>query len=138
MAVKRGECKVLFVDYIHLMQLPKGMEANPVGGLGVLANGLKSLAMQAKIPLISMAQMSRKIEERGPAAVPLSSDMRDSGILEQAADIILFIRKPGKKDKRAKSREGTFFLTKMRNGGTGEVDFRYSIGFTSFEEVSSS
>ena len=137
MAVKRGECKVLFVDYIHLMQLPKGMEANPVGGLGVLANGLKSLAMQAKIPLISMAQMSRKIEERGPAAVPLSSDMRDSGILEQAADIILFIRKPGKKDNRAKSREGTFFLTKMRNGGTGEVDFRYSIGFTSFEEVSS-
>ena len=38
---------------------------------------------------------------------------------------------------RAKLREGTFFLTKMRNGGTGEVDFRYSIGFTSFEEVSS-
>jgi len=43
--------------------------------------------MQAKIPLISMAQMSRKIEERGPAAVPLSSDMRDSGILEQAAEL---------------------------------------------------
>lgn len=129
-AVKREECKVLFVDYVNLMLMGQQKGETLDAAIGRVANGLKSLSMQADIPIVCLAQMNRKVEGRGKDSVPMMADLRDSGNLEQAADIVLFVHRPDLIDSRAERRVGELHLRKSRNGAIGEVKFRFNVALT--------
>ena len=100
------------------------------GALGRVANGLKGLSVQAGIPIVCLVQMNRKVEGRGAGAPPMLADLRDSGNLEAAADIVLFVHRPDKTSVSAEKRVGELHLLKSRNGATGEVQFRFNVSFS--------
>ena len=129
-AQKLGQCDVLFVDYIGLMRMEQQKMETLDGALGRVANGLKGLSVQAGIPIVCLVQMNRKVEGRGAGAPPMLADLRDSGNLEAAADIVLFVHRPDKTSVSAEKRVGELHLLKSRNGATGEVQFRFNVSFS--------
>jgi len=85
---KTGKIKVIFVDYLTLIRTPNKNSRNDE--IGLIAQGLKEMAKELDCPVICLAQLSRKCEERSDKR-PMMADIRDSGCIEQAADIITFI-----------------------------------------------
>ena len=100
------------------------------------AQRIKDLAIEEHIPILLLSQLNRDIEKRTDSKDPRMSDLRDSGVLEQAADIVIFINRPeqqGKtKDVNGESLAGIGFLkvAKNRNGSTGITRFRYNENMT--------
>jgi replicative DNA helicase len=97
---------------------------------------IKNLAVEENIPIMVLSQLNREIEKRTDDSKPKMTDLRDSGVLEQAADIVIFINRPeqqGKtKDVNGESLAGIGFLkvAKNRNGSTGITRFRYNENMT--------
>lgn len=92
--VRRHGCKAVFVDYIQRIMADKGLsKTNKNELIGQFAQALKSIAKELDIALIALAQLSREVERR-PLKVPQLSDLRDSGELEQEADVVIFMYRP--------------------------------------------
>jgi len=118
--------KLLVVDYLGLMSgtNPKDNRNNQ---LGEVSRGLKSLAKELGIPIIALAQMGRDIEKR-VVQRPMLSDLRDSGEIEQDADVVIFIDRPyhSKPELGESWRDyAELILAKQRNGPTGSINARY-------------
>ncbi|MFL5512483.1 MAG: DnaB-like helicase C-terminal domain-containing protein, partial [Gemmatimonadales bacterium] len=99
---------------------------------------LKGLARELDIPVIALSQLSRASEQRGGERRPILSDLRDSGAIEQDADVVLFIHRPEmyqKEDSEGNSLEGTaeVIVGKHRNGPTGLVNLYFHKQFTRFD-----
>jgi len=120
---KFGTVKTIFVDYLTLIRTPG--KDNRVLEVGALSRGLKSLAKEIECPIICLAQLSRKVEERGEKR-PMMSDLRDSGEIEQDADIISFIYRDDVYNENS-TRKGIaeIITVKNRAGETG-TDFLQS------------
>jgi len=117
---------LLIVDYLQLMSSRKNYDS-PVQQVTEISRGLKALAKELKIPIIALSQLSRAIEERG--GKPKLSDLRDSGALEQDADLVMFIHREDKSNPEQAKRNNTenkaqLLIAKHRNGPTGELKFR--------------
>lgn len=130
---------LLIVDYLQLMQSadPK-QHANRVQEISDISRGLKLLAMEIDIPVLALSQLSRKVEERA-VKIPQLSDLRDSGSLEQDADVVLFIYRDEYYNRQTE-RQGTadIIIAKHRNGPIGEVELGFEASQTRFydrEEV---
>jgi len=128
---------LIIVDYLQLMKSPEYAE-NRVQEISDISRSLKGLARELEIPVIALSQLSRASEQRGGDRRPILSDLRDSGAIEQDADVVLFIHRPemyeGPVDKEGNSLEGKteVLVAKHRNGPTGLVNLHFQKQFTRF------
>jgi replicative DNA helicase len=118
---------VLIVDYLQLMSGRRNYDS-PVQMVTEISRGLKGLAKELNIPIIALSQLSRAIEQRDGHR-PKLSDLRDSGSIEQDADLVMFIHREDKmksKDQVDPSKQNIaeLIIAKHRNGPTGEINFR--------------
>ena len=131
---------LVIVDYMQLMTGGARKE-NRVQEVSEISRGLKALARELEIPVIALSQLSRAPEQRTDRR-PQLSDLRESGSIEQDADLVMFLYRPeyyhGPTDKDGNSLEGKaeLIVSKQRNGPTGTVELFFRKNFTLFESVS--
>jgi replicative DNA helicase len=142
----RAESNVglIVVDYLQLMRSPEYSD-NRVQEISDISRSLKALARELEVPVIALSQLSRASEQRGGDRTPMLSDLRDSGAIEQDADVVIFIHRPEMyKDLREKAEaQGTsvegladIHLAKHRNGPTGNFKLYFHKAFTRFDSYS--
>ncbi len=88
-----NDLKLVIVDYLQLMRSPEYSD-NRVQEISDISRSLKALARELQIPVIALSQLSRASEQRGGERKPILSDLRDSGAIEQDADLVIFIHRP--------------------------------------------
>jgi len=126
--------KVIFVDYIGLINSNNPKETNRVNIVGEISRGLKLLARELNIPVVALSQLSRKVDDRSDK-MPIMSDLRESGSVEQDADVIWMMYRPETNDPKGTFRIGNSELSnnglcildqvKMRSGSTGMIALRF-------------
>ena len=128
------DISLLVVDYLQLMRSPEYAE-NRVQEISDVSRSLKGLARELQIPVIALSQLSRASEQRGGERKPILSDLRDSGAIEQDADLVIFIHRADYYDKEDETKRGLaeIMLAKHRNGPTGDITLRFSREFTRFD-----
>ncbi|HEU5050091.1 MAG TPA: replicative DNA helicase [Gemmatimonadales bacterium] len=133
-----NDIRMVVVDYLQLMRSPEYAE-NRVQEISDISRSLKALARELEIPVVALSQLSRASEQRGGERKPILSDLRDSGAIEQDADLVLFIHRPEYYDREDESKRGVaeVMLSKNRNGPTGDVQLRFSREYTRFDNFSS-
>jgi replicative DNA helicase len=110
---------LVIVDYLQLMRA-EDPRANRVEQVSQFSRGLKILARELDVPVIGLSQLSRAPEQR-PGGRPMLSDLRESGGIEQDADVVVFIYRASKYDEDADPSEADLIIAKHRNGPTGDV-----------------
>jgi replicative DNA helicase len=133
---------MVIVDYLQLMQGPAGVESRQQE-VSQISRGLKALAKELNVPVIALSQLSRAPEQRtGDNKRPQLSDLRESGAIEQDADLIMFLFRQefydGPTDKDGNSLEGKaeVIVGKQRNGPIGNVNLFFHKQYTRFESYS--
>jgi replicative DNA helicase len=129
---------LLIVDYLQLMSAKRNYDS-PVQQVTEISRGLKGLAKELNIPVIAISQLSRAVEQRD-GHKPRLSDLRDSGSIEQDADVVMFIHREDKINlERAremnKLNTAQLVIAKHRNGPTGEIEFRIDPESLQFMEL---
>lgn len=136
--IKEGQKGLIVVDYLQLMQPSPGTKNKSTNDqVGEISRGLKILAKEMNMPVIALSQLSRAVEQRGKDKRPMLSDLRDSGSIEQDADIVMFIdRSMNEIEAESESRPdlGTakLIVAKHRNGATRDIDLAFNPEFTKF------
>jgi replicative DNA helicase len=137
---KEKNIGLIVVDYLQLMQGPRYVE-NRQQEISSITRSLKALSKELDIPVIVLSQLSRAVEVRGGERRPLLSDLRESGAIEQDADVVLFIYRSefyGKSmDDRGESQEGKaeIIIGKQRNGPVGTVHLTFIKQLAKFENA---
>ena len=140
--VKNKGVRLIVVDYLQLMQGPvelKGMREQEVAAI---SRTLKATAKELNIPIIALSQLSRQAVTRaGSSGKPLLSDLRESGSIEQDADMVIFIHRPdyvGLSDNVEDREKTQIIIAKHRNGETKDIDMVFKseqIRFMEMDEV---
>ena len=126
---------LIVVHYLQLMQLPLSSE-NRVNQISEISRSLKSLAKELNVPVIALSQLNRAVENR-PNKRPIMADLRDSGAIEQDADVILFIyRDEVYNEDSEHGNKAEIIIGKQRNGPIGTVNLTFLKEFTRFENFS--
>ena len=130
-----GKLGCIMVDYLQLMKVP-GMGDNRVGEISEISRSLKALAKEMMCPVIALSQLNRSLENR-PNKRPVMSDLRESGAIEQDADLIMFIYRDEVYNKESKE-AGTaeIIIGKQRNGPIGTVRLAFEGQYTRFSNLS--
>jgi replicative DNA helicase len=132
---------LVIVDYLQLMRSPEYAD-NRVQEISDISRSLKGLARELDVPVIALSQLSRASEQRGGERTPVLSDLRDSGAIEQDADVVIFIHRPemykdlrDKAEDKGESLEGRadIMVAKHRNGPTGLLDLHFQKQYTRFD-----
>lgn len=131
---------LIIVDYLQLMRSPEYSD-NRVQEISDISRSLKALARELEVPVMALSQLSRASEQRGGDRKPILSDLRDSGAIEQDADVVIFIHRPEmyqREDTEGKSLEGVaeILVAKHRNGPTGHLDLHFEKSITRFDNLS--
>src|SRR3989344_1492870 len=128
---------LIVVDYLQLM-LPTTTRNNDnlVQQITKISRSLKNLARELEIPVLALSQLSRAVEQRG--GKPLLSDLRDSGSIEQDADVVMFIHREDKRNPES-DRPGIaeILIEKHRNGPTGHTELYFDEKRATFQPVES-
>ncbi|MCX5781427.1 MAG: replicative DNA helicase [Elusimicrobia bacterium] len=134
LALENKKLELIIIDYIQIMRGTGRIESRQQE-MSDISRALKGLAKDLNIPVIAVSQLSRKPEEKGREGRPQLSDLRDSGALEQDADVVAFIYRAGyyKTDDPDNEKVATIILGKQRNGPTGEVTLVFEKDYTRFE-----
>ena len=126
---------LIVIDYLQLMQVP-GNKENRATEISEISRGLKALAKELNIPVVALSQLNRSLESRTDKR-PVMSDLRESGAIEQDADLILFIYREEVYDKEsAKKGTAEIIIGKQRNGPIGSVTLAFLGEYTKFENFS--
>ena len=116
-----GGLGLIIVDYLQLMRADERVESR-VQQVGQMSRGLKILARELDVPVIALSQLSRAVEQRGGEKIPILSDLRESGNLEQDADAVIFIyREEYYEQDSEREGEADLIIAKHRNGPIGRV-----------------
>ncbi len=139
----RENVGLIIIDYLQLMQGPKGAE-NRQQEISLISRALKGLAKDLSVPVLALSQLSREVEKRGGEKRPLLADLRESGAIEQDADLVMFVWRPemygintidiyGKKENSEGVAE--ILVSKHRNGPTGSVFLSFIKDYARFENL---
>ncbi len=138
---QEGKLDLIVVDYLQLMTGTnttgkKGFE-NRTQEVSAISRGLKALAKEMKVPVVALSQLSRGSEQRAGDKKPLLSDLRESGSIEQDADVVAFIHREEYYDRENEDVKGKaeIIIAKQRNGPTGSIDLAYIADYTRFENL---
>jgi replicative DNA helicase len=137
---QQGKLDLIVIDYLQLMtgtnSNSKGFE-NRTQEVSAISRGLKALAKEMKVPVVALSQLSRASEQRGGDKKPLLSDLRESGSIEQDADVVCFIHREEYYDRENEDLKGKaeIIIAKQRNGPTGSIQLAYLADFTRFENL---
>lgn len=125
------EIDLIIVDYLQLVR-GRNLESR-VQEVSEISQALKNLARELKVPVLALSQLSRAVEQRGGEKRPQLSDLRDSGSIEQDADVVMFLYRPDEETKE----NYTLLIAKHRNGPTGEIPLYFRGDRTRFFESES-
>ena len=133
--VSKNKIDMIVVDYLQLMQGPRGIE-NRQQEISVISRSLKALAKEIDVPVVALSQLSRAVEQRQDRR-PQLSDLRESGAIEQDADVVIFLYRPwvysGEDEDEGKAE---IIISKQRNGPTGKIDATFIKQYARFENLS--
>ncbi|MDR3332226.1 MAG: replicative DNA helicase [Synergistaceae bacterium] len=130
---KAGKSLVI-VDYLQLMTNARKAE-NRQQEVSDISRAMKGLAREFSVPVIALSQLSREVEKRGADKRPMLSDLRDSGAIEQDADLVAFLYRPAyyQQDKESSDPTAEVAIAKHRNGPTGKADLVFYKEYSRFE-----
>lgn len=124
---------MIIVDYLQLM-IPQRESDSLVQQVTEISRSLKGLAREMEVPVLALSQLNRAVEQRG--GKPRLSDLRDSGSIEQDADVVLFIHRDDKYNEESNRKNiADLIIAKHRNGPTGEVQLYFDEGRVSFTNL---
>ena len=132
------DIQLLVVDYLQLMTAGGEGKGNREQEISTISRSLKSIAKELNIPVIALSQLSRAVESRGGDRRPQLSDLRESGSIEQDADMVLFINRPEyyglTEDEAGNSTLGVanIIIAKHRNGSVGDVQLKFTAELAKF------
>ena len=144
--------EMIVVDYIQLMRGPTNNANNRVQEISEITQGLKAIAKELSVPVLALSQLSRAVEQRDDHK-PLLSDLRESGAIEQDADVVMFVYRAAyyleRKEPQAATVEhaewqakmseiahlAQIIIAKQRHGPTGNVDLEFEAMFTKFRDI---
>jgi replicative DNA helicase len=127
-----GKLGLIMIDYLQLME---GGGDNRVQEISKITRSLKGLARELQVPLIALSQLSRSVEARNNKR-PMMSDLRESGSIEQDADLIIMLYRDAYYNPDTPDRDITeLIITKHRNGPTGVVKLVFDPGLTKFKNL---
>ncbi len=135
MAHRRHKIRAIFVDYLQLLRSP-GSESRQIE-VSEISRGLKALAKDLSVPVMAMAQLNRKPADRGGNR-PMMSDLRESGAIEQDADLIGLLHresyyKVGEDENAEQDNRAELIIAKQRNGPVGTIELHFNRQFTRFD-----
>ncbi len=126
---------LIVIDYIQLMSGRSSNSENRVQEISEISRGLKGLARELNVPVIALSQLSRSVEQRSPK-IPQLSDLRESGSIEQDADVVMFIYREDYYEKDTEKKNiAEVLIKKHRNGPTGEVELFFQPDQTLFRSI---
>lgn len=132
---EHGKIDVVMVDYLQLMSGGKAYKpSDRVQEVGYISRELKSIAKEFNVPLLAAAQLSREVEKRGEKkGKPILSDLRDSGAIEQDADIVMFLYRDEVYNEATEfPNQADVIIAKHRNGATGTISLYFEKTLTKF------
>ena len=130
--------KLFVIDYLQLLRSSNHRASNREQEVGDISNGIHQLAGELGVAVLVLAQLNREVERRGPESKPRLSDLRESGSLEQDADLVglLYRRNPSDDSDAQQAVAVNLLIAKQRNGPTGEIPLLFMKSYTRFESVS--
>ncbi|MCD4680689.1 MAG: replicative DNA helicase [Bacteroidales bacterium] len=135
------DIELIFIDYLQLMSGSGKSMGNRQEEISNISRSLKSLAKELNIPIIALSQLSRSVETRGGTKKPILSDLRESGAIEQDADIVIFIYRPEyyklDEDEQGNPTHGLaeISIAKHRNGALKDIHLRFVPNFAKFMDM---
>jgi replicative DNA helicase len=131
---KQGGLGLIVIDYLQLMQVA-GNKENRATEISEISRSIKALAKELRVPVIALSQLNRSVEQRQDKK-PVMSDLRESGAIEQDADLIMMIyREEVYEPDTPRKGIADIIITKQRNGPTGEVHLTFLGKYTRFENL---
>jgi replicative DNA helicase len=126
---------MVLIDYLQLMS-GAGKVENRQQEISQISRGLKALAKELEIPVMALSQLNRSVETRGGDGEPKLADLRESGAIEQDADIVMFVYRDEVYNKEAEKGKAKIIIAKQRNGPIGDVPLTFVSDYASFENYS--
>ena len=132
---EHGQLGLIVIDYLQLMQSSSGRSENRTSEITEISRSLKSLAKELKVPVIALSQLNRNLEQRTDKR-PIMSDLRESGAIEQDADLVVFIYRDEVYNEDSPDKGiAEIIIAKQRNGPLGRVRLAFMGQYTRFENL---
>jgi replicative DNA helicase len=134
---RKYDIQLVVVDYLQMMNYPQFAKEGRQRETAAISGALKAMAKELRIPVIVLSQLSRAPETRDRLAIPKLSDLRDSGSIEQDADVVCLLRRPCMYPEDEEAQDKTLAIVdvaKQRNGPTGEVRLNFIGDLTRFQD----